>query len=123
MSHFLSLLSSDLSSFLPSLRPHCPFVEETVETLGEKRESEKTEREKGEGEGREGEKRERRKREKGRREEVVVDVGANLGQFSLYAASLGFSVFSFEPFHPNVVLMRSVSLPFESLFNHFESFC
>jgi len=44
-----------------------------------------------------------------RHEAIVVDVGANLGYFSLLAASMGFNVISFEPMNRNVAkFMASV---------------
>ena len=46
---------------------------------------------------------------------VVVDVGANLGYFSLLAASMGFKVVSFEPMNRNVAkFLSSIAR------NHFE---
>ena len=38
---------------------------------------------------------------------IVVDVGANLGYFSLLAASMGFNVISFEPMNRNVAKFMS----------------
>lgn len=46
---------------------------------------------------------------------VVVDVGANIGYFSLMAASMGHKVYSFEPMNRNVAKLQSSILK-----NHLE---
>lgn len=35
-----------------------------------------------------------------------MDVGANVGAYTLFAAAYGFSVLAFEPLHPNVLALR-----------------
>ena len=41
-----------------------------------------------------------------RSEIVLIDIGANLGTFSLAAAAMGFSVYAFEPMLTNIRAVR-----------------
>jgi FkbM family methyltransferase len=40
----------------------------------------------------------------------VIDIGANLGQYSLYAASFGRSVIAIEPFYDNYIRLHKSAI-------------